>query len=475
MASDLLRRAETGNALVTLHGLSSKPELNGKLVQLVANTVAPRTPSAGRIAVRLADESIISVSAKNALAGGVTVGTRVSVGGDVRFLKRGDGWKVEQEYGAVTEVLDNGGCVVQIDSAVGMSPVPRMATLSFGNDSYLLEEDAKRVASLVDAASGWDCHATLAHDAKASTKLRTAALAKLRIAADAAARWLVLENHASMRCLAALTQLQLLRHLAEGYTELIPCVDEPAESTPADGSSAESTSADSMSSAESTSAENAPEAALTGSDCIESAQRVLAQVAALTARSELWASFPSDLLGALYREHCLVSLARPALLLQHTAARSPSDGYESLMGSLFTASQYADLATDAPCRFRTLRAMVACLTAFHCAHDVEPIGWPSPCWPKPEGDAPRVARMAPRAAALSLQAELERALKELIALAAGTDALECLPVREHASTAGVAPDEWARHRASLTDASAVLRGWLEAETSDAVDVCDVCE
>lgn len=451
-SEEVLKRAETGNVLVTIHGLNSKPELNGKLVQLVANAVAPRTPSAGRIAVRLADESIISVNAKNALPGGVTVGARVSVGGDVRYLKRGDGWKVEQEYGVVTAVLDHGGCTVDIDSAIGKEAVaPRTATLTFGRDSYLLEEDAKRVATLVDAASGWDCHVQQAHDTTASSESRYAGLSKLRTAADAAARWLVLENHASMRCLAALTQLQLLRHLAEVYADLIAC-----ESTPTDSPAGETVR----------------------SAHIESARGVLSDADALTGRTELWACFPSDLMGALYREHCLVSLARPALLLGPAGARSVADGYESLMGSLFTASQYADLATDAPCRFRVLRHMVLCLTAFHAADGTEPIGWPIPCWPKPDGEAPRVARMAPRAAALSLQAELERAVTQLGALEAGEDPLKCLPVREHASTVDVARDSWSRHQASLADASDELRRWLEEKGDAEVDVgdlCNVCE
>ena len=449
----VLQRAETGNALVTLHSLGSKPELNGAVVQLVANAVAPKPPSAGRVAVRLADDSIISVSVKNATAGGAPVGSRVSVGGDVVYLLHGDGWRVEQEYGVVTEVTTAGGVVVEIDSATGKAVNPRTVSLFFSKDCFLLEPTARRIVDLVNAASGWDSHAQTARDANATDEARTEAMKKLRDAADAAAKWLSLENHASMRCLAALTHLQLLRTLADAPVRIRNPSSDLAEVDP---------------------------------QLVSFALAILEEAEALMQRHELWSAFPTDLMGGLYREHCFLHLARPMLLLAHPAKRAPADGYELLMGGLFTASQYCDLASEAASRFVILGQMALCLTSFHKAGAPDSIGWPSPCWPTPEADAPKVGRVTPRDAGESLIKEIERACGQLERLAAGTDPLDCIPAREHASTVGLTEVVWMGHFASLMRARSSLRRWLDAPYVDSspasqeqvdaetVDVCEVC-
>lgn len=98
-------RARHGDALVTLYGLTSMPQLNGMVVKLVSNDVAPKQPSSGRIAVRLPDERIISVKVANATPGGVIARQCVSVGGEFQRLDQGDGWMVVvQAFGEVTKV-----------------------------------------------------------------------------------------------------------------------------------------------------------------------------------------------------------------------------------------------------------------------------------------------------------------------------------------------------------------------------------
>lgn len=454
----LLSRAVNGDALVTLHGIAKMPQLNGMVVKLVANGVAPKAPSTGRIAVRLPDENIISVKVENATPGGAAPGQRVSVGGEVRSSAEG-GWIVEQEYGEVTAVHAGGeGISVAIDSAIGKATAPRTATLSFVKDTFLFEADARFRAELISAASGWAASvdaslapASLDEDGteaalESAAAERSAAVTRLRTAAHAAARWLAIENHVAMRGLAALMRLELLRHIAAAQAHaLVDC-----------GPSGDAAAAE--------------------ADC----HAALDRAEHLASVQHYWAAFPTSMLDDMYREHCLVHLARPVMLLEQLQRRgSVRSDYSSLMHRLFTASRYADLAADAHGRFTVLCHMATCLRLFQRAESPTPIAFPSPAWPFSAGEdgegrtPPSMKKMLAKAAALTLLEELARAYRELEWLEGGGKAEDAtgeaaLPPREWSSTEGVPTRVWAEARLQIRKQRAALSAWLNPGKADAM-------
>ena len=207
-------RADTGGGMVTLRQLTSQPQLNGTIARIVASCVAPRRPSAGRMAVRLDDESIISVKFENALPE-VPVGTRCAVDSGCT-MSTGGGFRVDADFGSIVEVREGG---FKVDVSVDATYDPslreckrRLVTLQpWDQHALILEADFRKLAAHVSQASGFERPFALSIAEGSSEDGCEAARAQLRAAAAAARRWVCLENQANMVKLAALNQLQVAR------------------------------------------------------------------------------------------------------------------------------------------------------------------------------------------------------------------------------------------------------------------------
>lgn len=278
--------AESGNAIITLRGLKSAPNLNGTLATIVANNVAPRKPAAGRMAVRLADESVIAVKFEHA-SPEIATGTRVAVNPELALSKDG-GFAVEAGLGSVVEC--NGmKCHVIVDGAHGRQPPWATSTVAVEPwtkaGSLVLEASFCKQAELIATASTIDNDALAVQDA-GTAEARQLGKARLRKAADAALRWYQLENHVGVRSLAALNQLAALRRLLH------------AQSMEAAGHSALVT---------------------------------LKEATALLGRTTLWERFPGAVMPHFYVECANVYLEKANLALGYPNLRSEADTHDSIM------------------------------------------------------------------------------------------------------------------------------------------------
>ena len=295
-------RASTGNALVTLQGLKSKPHLNGAVATIVASGIAPHAPSAGRMAVRLADENIIAVKFENARPT-VPIGTRVAINSELQGA-RGGGFVVDAEFGEVSEVTDGSGVLaVRVDGALRQAARPRPVPLSWATETLVLEVDFRKLATHVAAAAGFERHFTTVSDTAEAADARRAALVGLRECAAAAQQWRRLENHAQCVKLAALNELQALRRLGGAHVAM----GEPG--------------------------------------------RVLAvrdEARALLAERFLWEQFPAPLLPSLYQERARLCLLQASVLVESPELRGADEGHAEVGALLSSAAQDAVFARDEP-------------------------------------------------------------------------------------------------------------------------------
>ena len=278
--------AESGNAIITLRGLKSAPNLNGTLATIVANNVAPRKPAAGRMAVRLADDSVIAVKYEHA-SPEIMIGTRVAVNPELGISKDG-GFAVEAGLGSVVEC--NGmKCHVLVDGAHGrQSPCGTSTVVAepwTNPGSLVLEASFCKQAELIATASTIDNDARAVHSA-GTAEARQLGKARLRRAADAALRWYQLENHFGVRSLAALNQLAALRRLLH------------AQVMEAAG---------------------------------HSALETLKEAMALLGRTALWERFPGAVMPRFYVECANIYLEKANLALGYPNLRSEADTHDSIM------------------------------------------------------------------------------------------------------------------------------------------------
>ena len=318
-------RAATGNALVTLRNLKSAALLNGTHATIIANSVAPHKPSAGRMAVRLADDTVIAVKFENALPT-VAAGTRVAVNPELAMCKEG-GFLLEADLGVVAEWIDGGGsCRVKIDSVYGK---PKSALRerdvvvalwkTGAADTLVLEEPFLRQAATISTAARIDAKAAATRRA-ATAEARQAGKAELRSAADAARRWRQLENHAHCRSLAALNELGALR-------QLINCHLAEHQGQPA--------------------------------------KEVGAEAFALLGDRHLFASFPPQIIGRFYCECANLYLQKAQCVLGYPLLRAAGDTHDLVMMDLNSARQYAEELKDDALKFMVLNQVVVCLITFH--------------------------------------------------------------------------------------------------------------
>ncbi len=358
-------RAETGGGLVLLRNLQSQPHLNGTIARIVASCAAPRRPSAGRMAVRLDDDSIISVRFENALPE-VPVGTRIAVGSGCT-MSRGGGFKVDASFGSIIEVREGGfRVVVRVDAVYDSlcegARRPASAAESAGSlvtlqpwdkNALILEADCCKLAELIRKASGFERPFALAISAGSSRDECEAARDELRAAETAAGRWVALENQANMIKLAALTRLQILRRLAYAHAAC------PGHQPPL-------------------------------LDC-QAAWALCDKADALRAdHAEWFEAFPAPLTKPLYAECAHTCLVRAHLLLEHDApfmqatphlynavrdgsakAAAKAARHEQIMSLLGHAEQYAreTFADDEALQYTTFEKRVLCLVDFHSPQD----------------------------------------------------------------------------------------------------------
>ena len=317
-------RADTGNVIVTLRDLKGAHHLNGTLATIVANGVAPRKPAAGRMAVRLADQSVISVKYENADPT-IAAGTRVAVNPGLMQTGEG-GWRVAAELGSVLECVGL-KCRISIDGVIGMKPLmepraelvePWSPPLSNSNATLVLEAPFLKQARLIEAAASFVNDARTAQEG-VTADARQAGKARLRAAANAALEWRKLENHPGVCSLAALNQLGALRCLLE--CQLNECSGHSALAT-------------------------------------------VTEAMALLRHAGLFARFPGELMARYYHDCAHLYLAKASLALGYPNLRAERDSYEGVMEDLNFARQYSDWLEDDVLRFNVLNRMVVCLTTF---------------------------------------------------------------------------------------------------------------
>ena len=324
-------RAATGNAIVTLRDLKSASHLNGTNATIVANCVAPK-PAEGRMAVRLADDSIIAVKFENALPT-MAVSTRVAINPELVLLPRG-GFKVEADLGRVVEWLEGGlRCRVTVDgvhskpASSSSLAVPRDIIVEPWKkeavDTLVLEEPFKKQSQLIAAAAHWDQKRAEARGAS-TAEARQAGKAALRAAADAARRWRLLENHAHCRSLAALSELALLCRLVDCHL---------AEQSG------------------------------------HSAKEALKEAFALLEQAQLWKAFPPAVMPRYYCECANLYSHKASLALGYPLLRAPEDTHDLILADLNCAKQYAEALQDDVLRGRVVSQMASCMTTFKLPTD----------------------------------------------------------------------------------------------------------
>lgn len=395
-------RAKTGNALVTLQGLKSKPHLNGATATIVANDVAPHAPSAGRMAVRLADDKIIAVKFENALPT-VPVGTRVAINSELQGA-RGGGFVVDAEFGEIASSDGSGVVHVRVDGALRQAVKPRSVPLSWATETLVLEADFRKLAAHVAAAAGFERHLMVITDIAEADDVRRAALVRLRECATAAQRWRRLENHAQCIKIAALNELQALRRLGDAHVALA----EPGQ-----------------------------------------VLVVRDEARALLAAQFLWGQFPAPLLPQLHQERARLCLLQAKVLVESPELRIADEGHAEVGALLSSAAQDAVFARDEHLGRMVLVQQAHCLMHFARPSDLIAIGGAGAAAAVDDGGAPTegegASDMPARQAGASLLEQIEAAERLLRQTAGGEGGEGAARVQlelERVRGAGEALREW---------------------------------
>lgn len=283
--------------LVTLSGLVGAAHLNGTVVVVVAPEDAPKRPAAGRVAVRLHDNSVLSVKEANVVPG-APVSTRVVVRGEMGSaayeLAMSSG---SPATGTVLAKLDAGAVLVLLDDGneveVQCGNLQAAATVGALSELYELAEEGRQAAQA----------ATMMGSSE-----RKALRGKMAASIDAARRLRLMCDHPSQKSMAALTELELLRHSSDAEMEAMR-----------------------------------PRLALDQCD----------RALALARDRPLWLGLPppdNELAEGLHRSHgtsvCLVLLNRVRLLDSHPSLRGEADTDELLLQHLHSAMGAAKAVED---------------------------------------------------------------------------------------------------------------------------------